>query len=143
MSDKAVLVKMKISSFVPAALALLMAAGVLTVFSACPVKEDGTWMRCHGAQMAVAACGAAMAALFAISAFVKAGRVKILLNAAAFALSAAAFLLPGNIMPMCLMRTMRCYAVMQPFVRIMSVLTAVSALWGAAGAFRAETRKAV
>ena len=40
--------------------------------------------------------------------------------------SVIVFLIPETIMPMCMMRTMRCYTVMQPFVRIMAVLIAAS-----------------
>ena len=39
-------------------------------------------------------------------------------------------LIPGTLVTMCMMNTMRCYAVMQPFVRVMSVLVIIS---GAAG----------
>ena len=39
--------------------------------------------------------------------------------------SIVVFLLPETILPMCMMRTMRCYTVMQPFVRIMAVMIAV------------------
>ena len=49
----------KILSLLPAAFSLLMAVGTATVFRACPIKEDGTWMHCHTAQNAVVAAGAA------------------------------------------------------------------------------------
>ena len=34
----------------PAALSLLLALGVTTVFTACDRREDGTWMHCHQCQ---------------------------------------------------------------------------------------------
>ena len=91
----------KILSLLPAAFSLLMAIGTATVFRACPMKEDGTWMHCHKAQNAVVAAGAAMFVLLLIAAFVKNRMVRIALYG------------------ICV-DTMRCYAVMQPFVRIMS-----------------------
>lgn len=39
--------------FIPAGLGLLLSLGSCTVFAACGVKEDGSWMRCHGAQTTV------------------------------------------------------------------------------------------
>ena len=48
-------------------------------------------------------------------------RLLTLLLAGAAAACIAA-LLPGTIMKMCMMDTMRCYAVMQPFARVMGVL---------------------
>ncbi len=105
-------------------LSLLLTTGIMTVFSACGQKEDGSWMHCHQPQMAVAICGIGMMVVFALSWVFKGKAVRIVLLTAGLALSAAAFLIPGTIMPMCMMRTMRCYTVMQPFTRVMTVLIA-------------------
>ena len=110
----------KILSLLPAAFSLLMAIGTATVFRACPMKEDGTWMHCHTAQNAVVAAGAAMFVLLLIAAFVKNRMVRIALYGICVAGSILTFLTPGGLVSMCMMDTMRCYAVMQPFVRIMS-----------------------
>lgn len=122
--------KNKWLSLIPTAIGVLLAVGVMTVFSACGPKEDGSWMNCHQAQTAVAACGAVLAVLFALAAFIKNKVLVMLLNIAALVVSVIAFLIPGNIMHLCMMKTMRCYTVMQPFVRIMSILGALSAGWG-------------
>lgn len=123
--------KNKWLSMIPALVGVLLAVGVTTVFSACGPKEDGSWMNCHQAQTAVAVCGAVLAVLFALTAFVKNRVIVMLLNIAALVVSVIAFLIPGNIMHLCMMKTMRCYTVMQPFVRIMSILGALLAGWGA------------
>ena len=117
-------------TLIPAGIGLLLAAGVMTVFSACRIKDDGTWMHCHEVQNTVALCGAALAVLFAAAFFIKNRTAKIFFSTAAVIVSCLAFLLPGNIMPMCMMNTMRCYAVMQPFVRIMAAGTAICGIWG-------------
>ncbi len=122
--------KKTLFSLIPAIISLLFSVGVLTVFSACGMKDDGSWMRCHRVQNAVAICGAVMTLLFFASALIKERTSRAVLNAAAFAGSVLAFLLPGAVMPMCMMTTMRCYTVMQPFTRIMTVITAIFAVCG-------------
>ncbi len=117
-------------TLIPAAVGLLLAVGAMTVFSACGPKEDGTWMKCHQAQIAVAVCGIALAVLFALTAVVKSKTAVMLLNVAALVISVIAFLIPGILMPMCMMKTMPCYTAMQPFVRIMAILSALLAGWG-------------
>ncbi len=114
----------------PVVVSLLLAIGVMTIFSACGRKDDGSWMHCHDVQNAVAVCGLIMTALFALCVFVKNKMIRMLLYLAALAAAVVAFLLPGTIMPMCMMNTMRCYTVMQPYVRIMAVIAALSALLG-------------
>ncbi|MBQ9063990.1 MAG: DUF4418 family protein [Blautia sp.] len=122
--------KNKLLSLISALIGVLLAVGVMTLFSACGPKEDGTWMHCHTAQMGAFACGVIIALLFLIASFSKGKVVRICLNGAAFVASAAAFAVPGIIVSMCMMQDMRCYSVMQPFVRIMSVVSAVLALCG-------------
>ncbi len=117
-------------SLIPAFLWLLLVIGVLTVFSACGLKDDGTWMKCHQVQNAIAISGGIMAALSLLSAFLNKSLLKVALNAVTLAGSIVIFLLPGTLMPMCMMQTMRCYTTMQPFVRIMTVITAVLSIWG-------------
>ncbi|MCR4892931.1 MAG: DUF4418 family protein [Lachnospiraceae bacterium] len=123
-------------SLIPALVWLLLVIGVLTVFSACGMKDDGTWMKCHEAQNAVAVCGGMMAALALLSAFLNKKLLKAALNAVTLAGSIVTFLLPGSLMPMCMMQTMRCFTAMQPFVRIMTVVTALLSIWGIISAIR-------
>ena len=58
-------------SLLSSAVGLLLAAGVMTLFSACGPKADGTLMNCHNAQIGAALCGICLAVLFAIAAFAK------------------------------------------------------------------------
>ncbi len=109
-------------SVAPAVASLLLALGVATVFSACGAKDDGTWMRCHAAQDAVMWVAVGMTAVLAAAALARRGAVRAVLYALGAIGSVAAFLVPGTVMPMCMMQTMRCYEVMQPFARIMAVV---------------------
>ena len=95
-----------------------MAAGVQTVFRACAQKEDGTWMHCHEVQKYLFIIGIILAMLSVLGLAVKKRTAAILLDFASIVLAAAAVLLPGTFMQMCMMDTMRCYTMMQPFARV-------------------------
>ena len=120
--------KITLLKLIPSGLSLLLALGSFTVFAACGVKEDGSWMRCHSAQTTVTLCAVLLSAFLVWPAFVRKRALRIVLNGIGIAGSIAVFLIPGKLMPMCMMRTMRCYTLFQPFVRIMAVLVACCCL---------------
>lgn len=117
-------------SLIPAAVGLLLSLGVMTAFSACGPKDDGAFMNCHNAQICAACLGMGMAVLFAVAAFVDSKTVVVVCNVITLLLSVITFLVPGSLMKLCLIHTMRCHSVFNPFVRIMSVITAIFALLG-------------
>ena len=112
--------------FVPAVLGLVLAIGTATLFRACAMKEDGTWMHCHTAQTAVVIMGCVMCALGLAAALSKTKSLRVAMYGLLIAGACVSFLIPGVIVSMCMMTTMRCYSVMRPFVRIMAALIAVS-----------------
>ena len=118
--------KISVLRLIPPVFCLLLALGTATVFRACAAGEDGTWMHCHTAQTTVTWVSLALAAVSAVPLF---SRNRIL-SAAVYAVcligACVLFLIPGEIVSMCMMSTMRCHAVMKPFVRVMAALTAVS-----------------
>ena len=116
--------KLPVVPLAAAVVALLLAIGVMTVFAACGPKEDGTWMHCHDVQIAIAACGAVAAVCLGLAAFLKGKGARIGLCAVAVVACVAVLALP-SVMPMCMMDTMRCHAVMAPFARIAAVVVAV------------------
>ena|GEM_PF-773274 len=122
---------------VPAALSALLLAGGVSVFSACEPKPDGTWMHCHQCQNMVAGSAVGLIALYGTSALVTNKPVRLALLALAVIASVVVFFIPGGICPLCMMKTMRCHTVFQPFVRIMSVLVAGSGV----GALVASVKK--
>lgn len=109
---------------VPAALSAALLAGGVTVFSACEPRPDGTWMHCHQCQNSVAASAAGLAVFFGTAAFIKNKGVRLALQVLCLVDAVVVFFIPGVICPLCMMKTMRCHTVFQPFVRIMSVLVA-------------------
>ena len=122
---------------VPAALSALLLAGGVTVFSACEQRADGSWMHCHQCQNMVAGSAVGLIALYGASALVKNKPVRLVLLALAVIASVVVFFIPGGICPLCMMKTMRCHTVFQPFVRIMSVLVGGSGI----GALVASVKK--
>ena len=125
---------------VPAALSALLLAGGVTVFSACEPKPDGTWMHCHQCQNMVAGSAVGLIALYGASALVTKKPVRLALLALAVIASVVVFFIPGGICPLCMMKTMRCHTVFQPFVRIMSVLFAGSGVGALASSFKKDTK---
>ena len=130
-----------IRKWIPALMSLLLVFGVLTVFSACGMKDDGTWMKCHGAQTAVAKLGGAMIVLFILAVELRNRALKTVLYGLGIIGSVAVFLIPETILPMCMMRTMRCYTIMQPFVRIMAVLIAATCVTSGMQALRQNNQE--
>ena len=125
---------------VPAALSALLLAGGVTVFSACEPKPDGTWMHCHQCQNMVAGSAVGLIALYGTSALVTNKPVRLALLALAVIASVVVFFIPGGICPLCMMKTMRCHTVFQPFVRIMSVLVAGSGVGALVASFKKEQK---
>lgn len=101
--------------------------GMLTVFGPCGPKEDGTWMTCHWAGQAVAGIAAVLLCLAAAHGIAGDPGVKAGLSIAIIPLSALAIVIPGNLIGMCMMDTMRCHAVMKPAVLLCSALMILSA----------------
>lgn len=109
-------------------LALALCLGAATVFKTCGPREDGTWMSCHDADQAVIGIGAALAVL-ALLRLPARGKGKIALDALIAALAAAAAIIPGNIIPLCMMRTMRCHVLFRPAVIVLGALIVAAAGW--------------
>lgn len=112
-----------------AACGVVLAAGVMTAFRACGPAEDGSWMHCHDVQLYLAGLGVAVAACGIARVFMQSSTARTVLAVIAIAAGVAIVLLPG-VMPMCMMDTMRCHAVMAPFARVMGVAAAACAVWG-------------
>jgi len=117
--------KRSVWDILPVILGVMLSVGTATLFSACGMKDDGTWMKCHATQETVVGAGAVITVLFLAAALMKLHVMRALLYILGVAGCIVIFLIPGTFMPMCVLRTMRCYTVMQPYVRIMAVATAV------------------
>lgn len=100
-----------------AVLALVLAAGVKTLFSACGPKPDGTWMRCHTVEEYVFLLAVALVVMSVGALLLRKPHTRRVLALMGAATAAVAALLPNVLLPLCLKTTMHCHAMMTPFVR--------------------------
>ena len=121
--------KQKINGFdvILLAMSAVLLLGVLTVFAPCGAKEDGGWMTCHWAGNAVAGAAAVLTALAVMRFVVRDGKVRLGLSAAMIPTALLSALIPGRLIALCMMPSMRCRAVMSPAVTVLSVLLIAAA----------------
>ena len=117
------------SDILPAVLSGLFLLGILFVFHPCGPKEDGTWMSCHWAGVAVTVCAALITVLSLAHLALPDPKVKTVLSVLTILAAAAAAVIPGNVIHLCMMAGMRCRSIMRPAVIVFSVLIILSALW--------------
>lgn len=122
-----------------AAAALLLsavtAAGSVSFLGPC-VHEDGSFGSCHWAGQAMLGIGLLLAALSLTALLVKDGRLRAGILFAAAAAAVLGIFVPGTLINLCGMATMRCRAVMRPAMTLLCALTAVSCLAGGIAAYR-------
>ena len=122
-----------------AAAALLLsavtAAGSVSFLGPC-VHEDGSFGPCHWAGQAMLGIGLLLAALSIAGLLVKDGSVRAGILFAAAAAAVLGIFVPGTLINLCGMATMRCRAVMRPAMTLLCALTAVSCLAGVIASYR-------
>lgn len=102
--------------------------GIFTVFHPCGPKDDGTWMACHNAGNVVKIFAALLVIFSAVQVFIKNKFAKITLSGISAVIAFISALIPTCIMKLCMMKTMRCHAVMKPAVVIFSILIIILCL---------------
>ena len=117
------------------ALSAVTAAGSVSFLGPC-VHEDGSFGACHWAGQAMLGIGLLLAVLSLTALLVKDGRVRAGILFAAAAAAVLGIFVPGTLINLCGMATMRCRAVMRPAMTLLCVLTAVSSLAGGLAAYR-------
>ena len=97
--------KIKLTDVIIAILSLLLCIGAATFFQACGPKDDGSWMNCHWAEVTVVSLGAVMTAQ-GIARFFVAPKIRIGLDISHIAISVLTAVVPGILIPLCMMNTM-------------------------------------
>ena len=122
-----------------AAAALLLsavtAAGSVSFLGPC-VHEDGSFGSCHWAGQAMLGIGLLLAALSLTALLVKDGSLRAGILFAAAAAAVLGIFIPGTLISLCGMATMRCRAVMRPAMMLLCALTALSCLLSGIAAYR-------
>lgn len=102
--------------------------GILTFFKSCGPMEDGSWMTCHWACQAITGVAAVLLVIAIIHFIVPDAKIKAGLSIAAIPAAILAAVIPGHLINLCMMNTMRCRAIMTPLTILFSVLTIVAAV---------------
>lgn len=100
-------------------LSLVLTIGSLTFFR----SHCGEDMHCHAANTVITVIGAALAVLAAVCWALK-GKAKAILSFVTAAAAIVELLIPGVIMPLCMMPSMSCRAAMRPWTMLLSVAVA-------------------
>lgn len=111
-----------ISDILLLVLSIAFLIGSRTVFLPCAAQEDGSWMTCHWAGEAVSGLAAVMVVIALLHIIISDAKIKIGLSLAMIPVAILTILVPGTLVHLCMMDTMRCRAVMRPAATVFSVL---------------------
>lgn len=120
--------KINLQDIILLVLSLLLAFGTEFFFHACPAKDDGSWMRCHWAENAVFAIGIALSVLALARFFISDQKIKAGISLSFLSFSLLAAFVPGIVIPLCMMKDMRCHTIMRPAVVVISILIFIVSL---------------
>ena len=107
---------------------LILAGGTQFVFTACGIHDDGSYGRCHYAQLVTACIGLLVAVGALCSLFLKTREVSLAVSVITFCEALLVLLSPGKIIPLCMMATMHCLTMMKPFTLTMSLVILILAV---------------
>lgn len=99
--------------------------GIQTIFAPCAPHEEGKWTTCHWAGEALLGIAAVMLVMSLLHLLPLRTGMKEGLVFAMIPVSFLIIVLPGRLIPLCMMETMRCHVVMQPAVTVIAVLNIV------------------
>ena len=120
--------KTRITDILLVALSAIFFVGLLTFLGPCGPKDDGTFMTCHWAGQALKGIAAVLLITSVIHLFVKAPGIKQGLSLAMIPAALLSAFLPGNLISLCMMNTMRCHSVMRTSSVIISLLIIAAAV---------------
>ncbi len=129
--------RISICALVVLLLAAVIAVGSVSFLGPC-VHDDGSFGACHWAGRALFGVGLLLAGESLFALLVKDSRVRQGCHVPMLLTAVLGFFIPGTLIDLCRMATMRCVALMQPAMRILFVLAALVSLVG----FFDERRKA-
>lgn len=117
--------RLRITDILILVVSIIFLIGIKTIFKPCGPKEDGSWMSCHWAGNAVAAMAAVLVVIAVIHLIMTDAKIKMGLSCAMIPTAVVAAIIPGHMIGLCMMDTMRCHAVMTPATILLSVITIV------------------
>ncbi len=114
--------------YMQAAVSIVYLVGIRTFLAPCGPKDDGSWMVCHWAGQAVTGLAAVLVVLAALRLLLPGPAYRMGVSASMIPVALLGALLPGKLIGLCMMDTMRCHAVTRPGAVVFSVLLAVLSL---------------
>ncbi len=99
-----------------------------TVFKECGPKDDGSFMACHWAGRAIFAFGIVLTVSSVAHTLLPSKDTKLGLSISILVTSIVAFFIPGTLIKICGMETMKCHTHTKPANTVFAILTAVAAL---------------
>lgn len=109
-------------------LSVFFTLGSAFFFTACGAKEDGTFMICHWAWIAVVSIAAVLAVQSVLRLFFKSSEAKRGISAAMLPLAVLAAIVPKTLINLCMMDNMHCHTMLRPFALVMGISIAVFSL---------------
>jgi hypothetical protein len=106
-----------------ASIVLLVATFILQ----CPKKEDGSYMHCHNANIAIAIISCVIIILGILLFLSKRKAFGYVLSAAAAIAAVVSAIVPGTIISLCMMPEMTCRAALRPTAMICSAIIFIAA----------------
>ena len=106
-------------------LCLVFAVGMLTFLKTCGAKEDGSFMNCQWAWRAVTGISVLMAIQSLVMIVLRNNGIGEGISISLGLEAILALVLPGCVIPLCMMETMRCHAIMNPGVMVFGIIIAV------------------
>lgn len=116
--------KINVLDVILSVISLIFVLGSIFIFDVCPAKADGSFMNCHWANRAATAVGVVIFALSLENIFVE-NKIKIGIISGIFASSILLGIIPGILINLCKMQTMRCWTTFKPSVLVFAILIAV------------------
>jgi hypothetical protein len=108
-------------------LCVLLLIGIATFAGPCGVHDDGSVSSCHWAARAVLGVGVVALVLSAVRIFERDEGERRGLDLGVAATGALVAFLPGGLIDLCMMQTMRCHTIMRPFCMGVGVVIALVA----------------
>lgn len=127
--------KLSVCSLCTLVLSCILAFGVVSFLGPC-VHDDGSFGACHWAGRALFGMGILLIVLSLLALFCKEGKTRsgVLLSMIPVAVLGAS--IPGTLIDLCRMATMRCRALMQPASVILCTLIGLLSLIGSIMEYR-------
>ncbi|MBE6010078.1 MAG: DUF4418 family protein [Lachnospiraceae bacterium] len=122
---------------------VIFLAGTLSFLKPCGPQDDGSFMSCHWAGQALAGIAVVLLVMAVLLLLLPSAESKMGAALAMVPVGILAAVIPGGLIHLCMMETMRCHAVMKPGARCFGIIIAVLAVISAVmSARKAKNNKA-